>query len=83
MRFIPLESADGLAVAATMTGALAAAPAAGPLFSHLRIIVPSGPGGGLDATARALQRVRAAAGVARTASVENVPGRAALRAVLL
>lgn len=70
------------AIAASMTvvmaGAVAAAPAAEPLLSHLRIIVPSGPGGGLDTTARALQLVVAAAGVARTLSIENVPGGAGL-----
>jgi putative tricarboxylic transport membrane protein len=68
-----------LALTLAMASALAGrASAAEPLFSHLRVIVPSGPGGGLDTTARALQLVLPAAGVARTSSVENVPGGAGL-----
>jgi putative tricarboxylic transport membrane protein len=61
-----------------MAGWPTAAIAAEPLFSHLRIVVPSGPGGGLDTTARALQLVMPSAGVARTSSVENVAGGAGL-----
>lgn len=78
MRVKPNAALMALALAVMVGVALAAAPAADPLYSHLRIVVPSGPGGGLDTTARALQLVVPAAGVARTLSVENVPGGAGL-----
>jgi putative tricarboxylic transport membrane protein len=63
----------GCALVLTLT--LSAAPtAAQPHYPHLRIIVPSGPGGGLDTTARAMQPILHAEGLAQTSSVENVPG---------
>jgi putative tricarboxylic transport membrane protein len=43
-------------------------------YGHLRIVVPSAPGGGFDLTARAMQPVLRAAGLVRTSSVENVAG---------
>lgn len=55
----------------------AAAPAAAqPAFDHLRIIAPAAPGGGWDQTARVMQQVLQRAGLARIASVENIPGAA-------
>ena len=56
--------------APTMTSGVAAQP----VYQHLRIIVPSAPGGGLDATARAMQPVLQAEGIVQTSSVENIPG---------
>jgi putative tricarboxylic transport membrane protein len=59
--------------------ALAAASAAAqPAFEHLRLVAPAAPGGGWDQTARAMQQVLQRAGVARTVSVENIPGAAGL-----
>jgi len=58
---------------------LAAAPAAAqPAFAHLRLVAPAAPGGGWDQTARAMQQALQRAGVARTVSVENIPGAAGL-----
>ena len=48
--------------------------AAQPVYQHLRIVVPSAPGGGFDPTARAMQPVLRAAGLVQTSSVENIPG---------
>ncbi|MBI2187091.1 MAG: tripartite tricarboxylate transporter TctB family protein [Acidobacteria bacterium] len=52
--------------------------AAEPAFEHLRLVAPAAPGGGWDQTARAMQQVLQRAGIARTASVENIPGAAGL-----
>lgn len=50
-----------------------------PAFSqtqpgHVRIIVPGGPGGGWDMTARAIQPVLLAEGRVASTSVDNIPG---------
>ncbi|MBL9036553.1 MAG: tripartite tricarboxylate transporter substrate binding protein [Rhodospirillaceae bacterium] len=47
-----------------------------PAFAvdDLRIIAPAAPGGGWDQTARALEEVINAGGLAKTVTVENVPG---------
>jgi len=44
--------------------------------SHLRLIAPAAPGGGWDQTARVMQQVLQQSGIARTVSVENIPGAA-------
>ena len=54
--------------------AMSAPAGAQTAYPHLRIVVPSAPGGGFDATARAMQPVLQAAGIVRTSSVENIPG---------
>src|SRR5687767_1349261 len=53
-----------------------AAAGAQPMYAQLRIVAPAAPGGGWDQTARVMQQVLQESGVARTASVENVPGAA-------
>jgi putative tricarboxylic transport membrane protein len=58
--------------------ASAAPAAAQPAFEHLRLVAPAAPGGGWDQTARAMQQVLQRAGIARTISVENIPGAAGL-----
>lgn len=68
---------SSLLCALLVAGALPAA-AQQPAFSHLRIVAPAAPGGGWDQTARAMQLVLQRAGVARTVSVENIPGAAGL-----
>ncbi|OFW02299.1 MAG: hypothetical protein A3J29_22915 [Acidobacteria bacterium RIFCSPLOWO2_12_FULL_67_14b] len=58
---------------------LVASPAAAqPAYEHLRLVAPAAPGGGWDQTARAMQQVLQRAGIARTISVENIPGAAGL-----
>jgi len=57
---------------------IAAPAAAQPAFEHLRLVAPAAPGGGWDQTARAMQQVLQRAGIARTVSVENIPGAAGL-----
>jgi putative tricarboxylic transport membrane protein len=47
-------------------------------FDQLRIIAPAAPGGGWDQTARVMQQVVQRTGLARTVSVENIPGAAGL-----
>ena len=47
-------------------------------YDQFRIIAPAAPGGGWDQTARVLQQVVQQTGLARTVSVENVPGAAGL-----
>jgi putative tricarboxylic transport membrane protein len=47
-------------------------------YEQFRIIAPAAPGGGWDQTARAMQQVVQQTGLARTVSVENVPGAAGL-----
>ncbi len=47
-------------------------------FNRLRLIAPAAPGGGWDQTARVMQQVVQQTGIARTVSVENVPGAAGL-----
>jgi len=49
-----------------------------PTFDHVRLIAPAAPGGGWDQTARVMQDVLPRAGIARTATVENIPGAAGL-----
>jgi putative tricarboxylic transport membrane protein len=56
-----------------------AAPAAAQApYDQLRIIAPAAPGGGWDQTARVMQQVVQRTGLARTVSVENIPGAAGL-----
>ncbi len=50
--------------------------AAAPPLDHLRIVAPAAPGGGWDQTARVLQQVILAEGLARVVQVENVAGAA-------
>jgi len=64
-----------------MTATLALALLGGGVLStpalavdDLRIIAPAAPGGGWDQTARALEEVINAGGLAKTVTVENVPG---------
>jgi putative tricarboxylic transport membrane protein len=57
---------------ALMGGAGAFAPALA--VDDLRIIAPAAPGGGWDQTARALEEVINANSLAKTVTVENVPG---------
>mgnify|MGYP001764375182 CR=1 FL=1 len=45
---------------------------------ELKVIAPAAPGGGWDQTARVMQDVLQRAGIARTATVENIPGAAGL-----
>jgi putative tricarboxylic transport membrane protein len=71
---LPVAKTIALALVVVTAGPLADRAVAGPLITHLRIIVPSGPGGGLDSTARALQLALPATGVVGTSSVENVAG---------
>lgn len=52
--------------------------AAQPAYDHLRLVAPAAPGGGWDQTARAMQQALQRAGIARTVSVENIPGAAGL-----
>ena len=60
-----------------LASAAAAAPAAAQAaFPNLRLIAPAAPGGGWDQTARVIQQVLLSTGLARTVSVENVPGAA-------
>src|SRR5687768_12259690 len=66
-----------LALTLALVAAAATTPAASdPMYAHLRIIAPAAPGGGWDQTARAMQQVLQTAGIADTASVENIPGAA-------
>jgi putative tricarboxylic transport membrane protein len=53
---------------------MAATARAQPAYPHLRIVVPSAPGGGFDVTARAMQPALQAASIVRSSSVENIPG---------
>jgi putative tricarboxylic transport membrane protein len=57
---------------ALLGGGAAFAPAFA--LDDLRIIAPAAPGGGWDQTARALEEVINAGGLAKTVTVENVPG---------
>jgi len=43
-------------------------------LGHLRIVAPAAPGGGWDQTARAIQQVLLAEGLARIVQVENIAG---------
>jgi putative tricarboxylic transport membrane protein len=45
-------------------------------YDQLRIVAPAAPGGGWDQTARVMQVALQQAGLARTVSVENIPGAA-------
>jgi len=65
-----------LVLAALVAGAAPAA--AQPAYNQLRIVAPAAPGGGWDQTARVMQQVLQRAGIARTVSVENIPGAAGL-----
>ena len=66
-----------LQILLTLLLCAAAAPAsAEPLYQHLRLIAPAGPGGGWDQTARVMQQALQSAGIVHTSSVENIPGAA-------
>jgi putative tricarboxylic transport membrane protein len=69
-----------LVVSALVAAGAAAAqtPAASVSYDQLRLIAPAAPGGGWDQTARVMQDVVQRAGIARTVTVENVPGAAGL-----
>jgi putative tricarboxylic transport membrane protein len=62
-----------IATALALSAGLAVAPAALAL-DDVRIIAPASPGGGWDQTARAMQDVMQSAGIAKSATVENVSG---------
>ena len=64
----------GVTALALLVLTVSVAAGAQPTYSHLRIVVPSAPGGGFDVTARAMQPSLQAAGIVRTSSVENIPG---------
>lgn len=64
-----------LVVAALLLSVPASAQTA---YDQLRIIAPAAPGGGWDQTARVMQQVVQQTGLARTVSVENIPGAAGL-----
>jgi putative tricarboxylic transport membrane protein len=67
------------AITVLLLAALPAAAAAQTVpYDQLRIIAPAAPGGGWDQTARVLQQVVQQTGLARTVSVENIPGAAGL-----
>lgn len=62
--------------ASTFAAAMLLGGAVSPTFAldDLRIIAPAAPGGGWDQTARALEAAVNANGLAKTVTVENVPG---------
>jgi putative tricarboxylic transport membrane protein len=62
-----------LATAVVLTAGLTAASGALAL-DDIKIIAPANPGGGWDQTARAMQEVMQSAGIAKSATVENVGG---------
>ena len=61
-----------------LLAALFSTAASAQTYDQLRIIAPAAPGGGWDQTARVMQQVVQQTGLARTVSVENVPGAAGL-----
>jgi tripartite-type tricarboxylate transporter receptor subunit TctC len=63
------------AVSLADTAAAQAPPTVAPL-EHLRIVAPAAPGGGWDLTARVMQQVVLAEGLARVVQVENIAGAA-------
>jgi putative tricarboxylic transport membrane protein len=68
-----------LQIAVLSVTILGIAPAAAQTpYDHLRLIAPAAPGGGWDQTARVMQQVVQRTGIARTVSVDNVPGAAGL-----
>jgi len=71
------RAAVSLLLGVLVAGWAAPAPAAAqPVFPHLRLIAPAAPGGGWDQTARVIQQVLLSSKLARTVSVENIPGAA-------
>ena len=64
--------------ALVLLAALFSTAASAQTFDQFRIIAPAAPGGGWDQTARVMQQVVRQTGLARTVSVENVPGAAGL-----
>ena len=60
----------------TALGGIAAlqAPALAQAPMELKIMAPAAPGGGWDQTARSMQQVLTAAGIAKSVQVTNVPG---------
>jgi hypothetical protein len=58
------------------SGANPSLAAAEPAFRQLRLIAPAAPGGGWDQTARAMQQVLQAEGLAAIVPVENISGAA-------
>jgi putative tricarboxylic transport membrane protein len=61
---------------ALLLGAWSLPAHAQPEYEQLRIVAPAAPGGGWDQTARVMQLALQQAGLARTVSVENIPGAA-------
>jgi putative tricarboxylic transport membrane protein len=66
----------GVLLAGAAAPAIAQPAAPPPAFPNLRLIAPAAPGGGWDQTARVIQQVLLSTGLARTVSVENIPGAA-------
>ena len=64
--------------ALVLLAALCSTAASAQTYDQLRIIAPAAPGGGWDQTARVMQQVVQQTGLARTVSVENIPGAAGL-----
>lgn len=54
--------------------ALSLAPADAGAMDDLKIVAPAKPGGGWDQTARSMQEVLQAAGIAKAVTVENIAG---------
>lgn len=75
LKLAALRLSNAVACALALFALLASIPAtAEPLNHHLRIIVPSAPGGGLDVHARAMQAALQAQDLAPSTSAENIPG---------
>jgi len=60
--------------AAAGASAATAPPADEPLLAAVHLLIPAGPGGGLDSTARALGKAMADEGLAGRVSFENMTG---------
>ena len=68
---LPTLGIRKMALAALLAASLAAPASA---FDRLAIIAPAAPGGGWDSTARSMQDVLQATGIAKSVQVENVTG---------
>ncbi len=64
--------------ALVLIAVLLSTAASAQTYDQFRIIAPAAPGGGWDQTARVMQQVVQQTGLARTVSVENIPGAAGL-----
>jgi putative tricarboxylic transport membrane protein len=69
MKLIALRTLAAFALTAGLTAASGAIA-----LDDIKIIAPANPGGGWDQTARAMQEVMQSAGIAKSATVENVGG---------